>query len=316
MDKISVVVPVYNIAPYLERCVDSISAQNHKNLEIILVDDGSSDNSFEVIKCLASKDSRIIPIHKENGGVTSARFVGVEHATGDWISFIDGDDFIEKDMYERLLENARKYNADISHCGYQMIFPSRTDFYYNTGKIVVQDNEKGIKDLLEAKFIEPGLCNKLYRKSLLQGIKNKMDFSIKNNEDLLMNYFIFKQSNKSIYEDFCPYRYIVRKGSATQKTSSHKIWNPLKVLKIIKSDCEYPSCLPILNGRIAARLVERLVIKEFRKEARTELKLLLPEIRNKKQYLLTYWAYLWPWSYKFVHNVYAKIRGNDRKYRI
>ena len=102
-DKISVIIPVYNLQNYIKRTLDSVCAQTHSNIEIIVVDDGSNDKSFDIICNYAKIDSRIIPIHQENGGVTSARINGIKHATGEWIGFVDGDDLIDEDMYEFLI---------------------------------------------------------------------------------------------------------------------------------------------------------------------------------------------------------------------
>ena len=114
--------PCYNIREYLPRCIESILAQTYKNLEIILISDGSTDGTDEIIREYAKKDSRIIPIFKENSGVSDTRNRGLDIATGDYIGFVDGDDYIEPEMYETLLKNAIENNADISHCGYQMVF--------------------------------------------------------------------------------------------------------------------------------------------------------------------------------------------------
>lgn len=103
-NKISVIVPVYNLEKYLSRCLDSVCNQTYKNLEIILVDDGSTDNSSKICDDWAMKDSRIIVIHKENGGVSSARNVGINKATGDYIHFVDGDDWLELNCYEKIIE--------------------------------------------------------------------------------------------------------------------------------------------------------------------------------------------------------------------
>lgn len=118
---ISVIVPVYNLENYIERCLKSIQNQTYSNIEIIVVDDGSIDDSWNVINRIAKEDNRIIPVHKENGGVSSARMLGLDNANGEWIGFVDGDDEIEEDMYEVLINNAFECNADISHCGYKMI---------------------------------------------------------------------------------------------------------------------------------------------------------------------------------------------------
>ena len=235
-DKISVIIPVFNLEDCIKRTLDSVCAQTYSNLEIIVIDDGSTDKSYQVICDYAKNDPRIISIHQENAGVTSARLNGLEHATGEWIGFVDGDDEIDTDMYEILIHNALKYNAQISHCGYRMIFEDgRVNYFHNTNCIVEQDNLKGLSDLLDGSLVEPGLCNKLYHKALIQSFisDNAMDKGIKNNEDLLMNYFLFSKSEKSVFVDQCKYRYIVRRGSASRRISTHTIYDPIKVKKII-----------------------------------------------------------------------------------
>ena len=119
--KISVIVPVYKVEPYLRRCVDSILAQTHKNLEVILVDDGSPDGCPAICDEYAAKDSRVKVIHKENGGVSSARNAGLDTATGDYIGFVDSDDWIEPDMYEDLLGALKETEADFSMCGFALL---------------------------------------------------------------------------------------------------------------------------------------------------------------------------------------------------
>ena len=147
-DLISIIVPVFNLENELPRCLDSILAQSYKIIEVIIVDDGSSDNSAYVIRQYAEKDSRIKPVFQENGGVTSARLRGVREASGQWIGFVDGDDEVEPDMYERLLKNAVAYHSDISHCGYQMCFEDgRIHYFHNTGLLAQQDKISALKEL-------------------------------------------------------------------------------------------------------------------------------------------------------------------------
>jgi len=239
-DKISVIVPSFNLAEYLPRCLDSILAQTHDNIEVIVVDDGSRDDTLSVMEAYAAKDSRIKAIHQENGGVTSARLRGIGSATGDWIGFVDGDDEIEPQMYARLLENAHAYGADISHCGYRRDFPDgRVEYHAASGEICLQDRLTGLRELLEERRIEPGLCSKLFRRVLFQGLEEKMDFAIKNNEDMLMNYYLFSRAENSVYEAVCPYHYIMRSNSAShRKLSEHRIYDPIRVREIILETCE------------------------------------------------------------------------------
>lgn len=330
---ISIVVPVYNIAEYLPRSMKSISLQRCSHLEIIAVDDGSTDDSLRVLEALAEREPRLRVLHQENGGAASARLTGVAAAKGDWIGFVDGDDVIEPDMYARLLANAQQYHADISHCGYQMVFPSRVDYYYNTGRLVRQDRQSGLKDLIEGSFIEPGLWNKLFRRSLFHGLlqSGEIDFSVENNEDLLMNYYLFREADSAVYEDFCPYHYILRSNSAaTAKLNEHKLRDPLLVLKTIREDCKAdPVLLHAVNSRIAGCLVglatlprgeQEALVSPYRAQARRELRRLTPELirgdYSRRTKLHAAWASCWPGSYSLAHKVYARLRGTDKKYEV
>lgn len=326
---VSIVVPAYNISSDLPRCLDSLIAQTYQNLEIIVVNDGSTDDTAKIIDAYAARDSRIKAIHKENGGVTSARLCGVKEATGDWIGFVDGDDIIEPDMYERLIANAEKHGVDISHCGYRMVFPSgKVDYYYNTGRIVEQDNVKGLWDLIEGGFIEPGLVCKLYRRELFEGLSDWMDTSIRINEDLLMNFYLFRQARKSVFEDICPYHYVLRPGSAaTSKLNEHKLWDPLRVTRILLAEAP-EEVEPIVHQKLVRMLIggssmgfgdQKDLIAPYRKEARKELRSRLGEIFKKcgwKLKIMALWAAIWPWSYGAVHRIYLKITGLDKKYSL
>ena len=206
-DLISVVVPVYNVADDLPRCLDSILAQHYPNIEIITVNDGSSDQSGKVLDEYAQLHPCIHVVHQKNSGVTSARLRGVAKASGEWIEFVDGDDEIEPDMYERLLRNALEYDVEISHCGYQMIFADgRAHFFYNTGTLEKQDRMTALRELLSGKRIEPGLCNKLFRRDLFHGLLHNemMPANIRINEDLLMNYYLFSNARQTVFHDWCP----------------------------------------------------------------------------------------------------------------
>ena len=239
MDKISVIVPVYNLEHLVKRCVQSIAAQTYQNLEILLVDDGSKDNSLSVIEGMAAEDSRIRVIHKENGGLPSARIAGIGAATGEWLTFVDGDDEIEPDMYERLLNNAKRYDADISHCGQVMVYPDGSRLYFhNSGAVREQDNYLGLKDLLEESLVQPSVCNKLYKRELFADLEGKYTEELWNNEDMLLNFYLFSRSKKSVFEDFCPYLYMIREGSLSQrKPNAHTIYDPILVKQRILRDC-------------------------------------------------------------------------------
>lgn len=332
-DKISIIIPAYNIENEITRCVESILGQTYHNIEIILVNDGSTDGTLNVLQELSQRDPRIRVINKSNEGVTRARLDGVKAATGDWIGFVDGDDYVEPMMFETLLENAYQYDADISHCGYQMVFPSRVDYYYNTGRVVQQDHITGLKDLLIGAFIEPGLCNKLFKRDLFKKIieSNAMNLEIRNNEDLLMNFYLFREAKKSVFIDRCFYHYIVRPCSAATGTmNEHKLSDPIKVRRIIYGAVSTePELSKIMEEKIAETLIflstmpiseDPDLIKRHRAAARKELREMLPgllgEKHSKRTKILATWAALWPWSYCAVHKIYAHMRGSDKKYEV
>lgn len=328
-DKISIIIPAYNIQDYLGATLDSVLAQTYQKLEIIVVNDGSQDGTAGVIDAYAAKDCRVKAVHKENGGVTSARLRGVAEATGDYISFVDGDDYIEPEMYEVLLRNVRHHGADISHCGYRMVFPTRVDWYYNTGKLTVQEGKQGLYDLLEGSFVEPALWNKLYRRELFVGLENWMDTTVRVNEDLLMNVFLFRKAKKAVHEDFCPYHYILRKGSAmVSQLNEHKLKDPLRVVDILLKDETDRRAREILENRLVYQLVscatmdpgmQKELIRPWRKECRKRLRKLVPLKGShfpKRIRIMALWAAVWPWSYYMVHKVYARVRGTDKKYEV
>jgi glycosyltransferase involved in cell wall biosynthesis len=325
-NRISIIVPVFNIENYVERCIHSLLNQTCANIEIITVDDGSTDSSGEILDRIAAGDSRVKVIHKPNGGVTSARLRGVKEASGQWIGFVDGDDEVEPDMFEHLLDNAITYNAEISHCGYQMVFPGgRIDYYYNTGVLVKQDKVTALKELLSGERIEPGLCNKLFRRtlfdSLLQG--DAVPHDIKINEDLLMNYLLFKQAEQTVYEDICPYHYLLHKGSAATTKKRHHVTDPLRVNELIRNDLKGDTRLyPTAYSRCVHTLIGTAVQKQWREESHAATKQLRSEFFSKeiancpsvKTRLMAFGAGFMPHLYCLVRRVYDRMTGVSKKY--
>ena len=321
---ISIIVPAYNIAPYLPRCLESLTAQAHRHLEIIVIDDGSTDETGAIIDDWTGKDSRIKAIHKENGGVSSARLAGIAAAKGEWIGFVDGDDFAEPEMFAHLLKNALEHDVDISHCGYQMVFPDgHIDMYYNTGRKDLFDHDTGLEALIRGEYLEPGLCNKLYRRQLFDGLTDWLDLSIRFNEDLLMNYYLFSRAEFSYYEDLPLYHYMLRKGSAsTSKPQRFKITDPVRVMESILAETVGKPAL----YRAAAERYLRVLIGTAQQRAwpdeavaaRQKLKDSLRRFRSvnvsEKVRLMAFGvAYLTP-LYLLVRRIYDRVTGINKKY--
>lgn len=177
MKKISVIVPVYNVEKYLSQCLDSIIHQTYKNLEIILVDDGSTDSSGLICDNYSQKDKRIKIIHKCQGGLSDARNAGLKIATGEYISFIDSDDFIDKNMYSILINNTQKYNSDIVWFNYYNYYSKK--HFINSS--IIKNNDlydlsssdkiKFAKNLFYQYKMDAHVWAKLYKRSIFNNIK-------------------------------------------------------------------------------------------------------------------------------------------------
>ena len=184
--------------------------------------------------------------------------------------------------------------------------------------------------MLDATFVEPALVNKLYHRSLFDGLEEKMDFSVKINEDVLMNYLLFKSANRSVFEDVCPYHYVLRQGSAsTSRLNEHKLRDPVKVTKAILADAD-EILQPVVLKRLARQLIANAsmfaeeqpeLVLPFREECRRELRQRLGAILRcsgvgLKLKLMALFTAVWPSGYGLVHRLYAHISGIDKKYEI
>lgn len=319
---ISVIIPAYNVEAWLSRCLDSVLTQTYKNLQVIVINDGSTDSTGQIIENYAKQDVRIVPVHQENIGLVKTRERGIELAEGEFVTFVDGDDAIVCDMYERLLKNAVTYQADISHCGMSFCFPDgHEELHYGTGKIVVQDHHEGLKDLLEGKYIEPSLCNKLYRKDLLKN--SCLDFNILNNEDLLRNFVLFERAQKSVYEDYCGYIYYQRIGSMSKDEkrvveSSKQVEYARRIIVQHVSEDIYPYAMQtwlssIVNTINTLTYNEDAQIKEYCEECR---KILRMEKKNlhylvKSQQVAARMILISPKLHRFIYFIYKATKGRE-----
>lgn len=210
-NKISVIVPIYNVEKYLDKCINSIINQTYDNLEIILVNDGSSDNSLEICKKYQKKDNRIILITKENGGLSDARNVGMEKATGKWYVFIDSDDYIELDYIEFLYKLVIKHDSDIG-----IVLP----FYFREfdtiqtidKKISIKylSNYSAVETMLYQKEFDTSAWGKIYKSELFNNIKFPVG---KLYEDISTIYKVFLRANEVVYSNAEKYFYLQRSNS-------------------------------------------------------------------------------------------------------
>lgn len=210
---ISIIVPVYNVEPYLCRCLDSILNQTYNNIEIILVDDGSTDRSGEICDAYREKDSRINVIHKRNGGSSSARNYGLEMAKGEYIGFVDSDDYIASDMYE-LLHRYMRTDVDLVCCGMVHINKNGHVELHGAANVMILDTEQALKEMLHMRCFGISACSKLFKKEILKGISFPVG---RTSEDLPFAYNVVKNCRNVVTIGAYKYYYCYRENSISRK---------------------------------------------------------------------------------------------------
>ena len=231
---ISIIVPVFNVEEYLEDCINSILTQSYKNIELILVDDGSTDASGEICDKYAKIDNRIVVLHKTNGGVSSARNYGIKYSKGKYIGFVDADDYIEPQMYQYMLKNMLSYNAQI--CVNIACYKDKKIYYDSEIEKDLLTAKEAISNLLQMNF-PTSLCNCLYDKEI---IKNEFL-----NEDIHF-WEDFEYQLRLLYKSrlisICRtpfYHYRQRVGSANNQIINDKIITCLKIANIVEKSISF-----------------------------------------------------------------------------
>lgn len=212
-DLVSIIVPVYRVEPYLNRCIESIVQQTYEQLEIILVDDGSPDNCPAMCDAWAEKDSRIKVIHKSNGGLSDARNAGLKIAAGDYIAFVDSDDWIEKDLYRILLDAMKATDSDIVCCKFRRVFGDfkQSSCRANDSRAYeLFDTKEALYELITENKIHQVVWNKLYKRNVISNIA----FAVgKCNEDDFWTYQVLGKASRMASVDFTGYYYWQRNDS-------------------------------------------------------------------------------------------------------
>lgn len=233
--KVSIIVPIYKVEGYLDRCVESIVNQTYSNLEIILVDDGSPDSCPSMCDDWAKKDSRIKVIHKPNGGLSDARNAGMEVASGEYIAFVDSDDWIEHNMLEALYNEIVSTGSDIAACGIRMVWDDNSPDRILTeqcGRKVFSGTEEAMRGLIQEFCILQTVWNKLYKKERI----DKIFFPVgKINEDEFWTWKAVANAEKVVFIDTPLYNYLQRSGSIMRNGS----FNPYYVIEAKTERIEY-----------------------------------------------------------------------------
>ena len=227
---LSIIVPVYNVSRYLYGCIESILNQEFQDFELILVDDGSVDDSGKICDEYAGKDNRIHVIHQKNGGVSSARNTGIENASGKYIAFVDADDTMEPNMYSTMVTNAEQSGSDYVICGLKILFANNTeDILYSLPENVLMNRDSVIKVLLYSIYSNENIinspCNKLYRLDLIRN--NQIRFLKRRRaEDWLFNIRYLENSQSALYINEPLYNYVRNNESVMSRVlpEQYEIW--------------------------------------------------------------------------------------------
>lgn len=287
-EKISIIVPVYNVEAYLERCVESILKQTYTNLEILLVNDGSTDKSGELCDKLALRDHRIRVIHKENGGLSDARNRGIDEASSNLIGFIDSDDYIDEDMYETLYRQMVASKADLSMCGHYDVYhqiPEKQVAEIKTWELMP---EEAIKMVMEAKILSVTAVNKLYKKALFEQLRFRIG---KIAEDAFIMVDLIHQCSKIVATNEKKYYYVHRENSITTQKFSLKFLNVIEAYeqnaKMISEN--YPDLYDVAIMRLNWAyfyVLDRLLVDNDFKDKVLEDRLISYLKKNKKSILM------------------------------
>ncbi len=220
MDKISVIVPIYKVENYLKKCINSIINQSYRNLEIILVDDGSPDNCGKICDEYAKQDKRIVVIHKENGGLSDARNKGLEIASGDYISFVDSDDWLVNNAYELTMDIMKKNDANIVSFNYTKVYENENQIAYNVKSTRTYTNENAYKLHIQGQLFPALVWNKLYKKEIIDGLLFEVN---KISEDEFFTYKVMSRAINPTYLNVPLYYYLQREDSIINTISIKKL---------------------------------------------------------------------------------------------
>lgn len=244
--KVSIVIPVYNVEKYIERCLKSILNQTLDSIEVIVIDDGSTDNSGKICDEFSSKYKNIKTFHKKNEGVSSARNLGITLAKGEYIGFVDPDDFIHINMYKVLYENAKKVNSDITICSVNEIRGNNIFTEDNTGKFMMYSKSEAINGYFNDiyPFNHNYLCNKLFKKELFDNVRMNEKIAYQEDSEIMIK--LLNASDSIAYIGKPLYNYDLREGSLSSgKISKGKITAERAFYSIYEytgyNICEYKS---------------------------------------------------------------------------
>lgn len=318
--KVSIIVPVYNAEQYLAKCIDSLRAQTYQNLEILLIDDGSTDGSAKIVDQYASADQRIRVFHKQNGGLGSSHNFGLDHMTGDYVTFVDDDDWVEKEYISLLVSKLQADQLDYSSCaGFDYYEASDKKVFIGSRESRIFDSAAAVRDILDKhQFTMEALTKKLYRAEVFQNIRLRSD---RNYQDTQIFFRIVSNCRKMGYYAVPLYNYLVRKGSIThsgyKRYSIQQVYAYEENLDLVRS--RYPQSLPMLKHNILSVSMSnymRLVIENKKEQYpedvryyQTNFKKYRPMLNGEKSKTFLYGCWLlYKWNPRLLDREILKHR--------
>lgn len=320
---ISIIVPIYNVEAYLEKCIESILSQDYTPLEIILVNDGATDSSGEICDRYAKQYENIIALHKTNGGLSSARNAGMEIMRGEYVSFIDSDDYIAPDMISTLYADIIKNEADISCISFLNIFPDRKVKNTNLAKKLILSKKEALECFLFNGYLTPCACGKLYKRELWNNIQFPEGRLF---EDQLTIYKVIDLAERVVFTPELKYFYLKREGSIGHSKFNEKTYDLYKAineeydfivgkypeLKANMSVAKVTWEIVFINMMIQAdkRWLDKQLIRESRRFAKDNILSVLkcPYINFTRKVQISLFAYVFD-TYHKLYDMYKKMKG-------
>ena len=233
--KISIILPVYNSAKYLEKCLNSVINQTYGDFELIVVNDGSTDSSQQIIDEFTTKDDRIKSFIIKNHGQSYARNYALKYVTGNFITFIDSDDYYSKDFLKIMIKNITKYRADVVVCNFYKVNNGNKNVFYKKENEIIEFDSDLLDVLFRQKYFQTHMWNKLYKAKLFENVRFPEDRIY---EDLYVNFNIFKKSKKIVFDSTPLYNYVYNSDSSLNQGFSVKKLDFLYVCSEIQNDLE------------------------------------------------------------------------------
>lgn len=320
-DLISIIIPVYNVEEYLDKCLESVINQTYNNIEIILVDDGSTDNSGKICDKYEEKDSRVKVIHKENGGQSEARNIALDEVRGKYVAFVDSDDYIKKDYIEYLYNLILKYECKMSICAYYI--ETEKGNKYDLGK-TYSEKLMNTQETLSRMLCDEGFtvspCAKMYDISLFKDIRYPVGKIYEDNET---TYKLIKKCENVAYGNESKYSYIKRKNSTMNSKFNERKLDLIEITDKMAQELikEYPNMkdsierrviyarFSILRQAVSDKNANKNLIKKLRKEILTKWKQILTNRKTSKRDKIAFFTLLFGINFfKFSWELYCKIK--------